>query len=483
MAQKFLGIHIGSTGVSVLLMESGVSKNRIEAHRFVPLGGAPEEDTSLSAALETALDGLSAAGARCSVAIPARHIHFRNLRLPAFEPQKIRSILLFELEPLLPFPVEEVVTDFTVFTDSETADHAEILTAAVSKATLSRYLRILRDGGIEPETVTFQGYAPALCQSRFTESLQDWLFVDVDGASAAVFIFRAGQPVLIRCAVMPPGDSLFEKALPEVVLQTLYAAQHLFVADYRPDIVRIRHEAPSENPNRFQLIAERIGIPVKPADFSSAAAPSQQSDTGSGGLFDYNAALALALFKSERIRGIHFLQGPFALRTRWADLKSPLARAGLLLGAVLVLAAVYLFMDLRLTEAKAARLNAYLTGLYQTTFPEEKRIVDPLSQMKAKLEALRKQPVAIPPGGNRIRSVDLLNEISTRIPMQIDVELMRLTAGPAEAVLFGNSDTFNSVNALKLQLEGSRLFKTVVITSTRLNRPGNRVDFVLTLRL
>jgi len=123
-----------------------------------------------------------------------------------------------------------------------------------------------------------------------------------------------------------------------------------------------------------------------------------------------------------------------------------------------------------------------MTQTFQSAFPEEKIIVDPIAQMKVKIEELKKRSFPIERKGPWIKRIDLLKEISARVPTQMDVNILKLTTGDEDLVMTGNTDTFNTVNDMKSQLEGCPLFKEITISSTNLNRSGNRVDFVLTIR-
>ncbi len=79
--------------------------------------------------------------------------------------------------------------------------------------------------------------------------------------------------------------------------------------------------------------------------------------------------------------------------------------------------------------------------------------------------------------------IDILNEISTRVDKQIDVEFTRMVIGEDNVLISGNTGTFNSVDAMKGQLEQAAMFKAVTIVSTNKDKSGNHIRFKLKLQL
>jgi Tfp pilus assembly protein PilN len=127
-------------------------------------------------------------------------------------------------------------------------------------------------------------------------------------------------------------------------------------------------------------------------------------------------------------------------------------------------------------------MDKRMTQIFQSTFPEEKAIVDSFQQMKAKMAEMKKKSAFSIDRPQDIRRIDLLKELTTRIPKDLDLKIGRMVIGNEDILITGNTNTFNSVNAIKGQLEGSSMFSQVTISSTNLDRAGSRVDFTLTIR-
>ncbi len=483
MAQKILGIDITNRGVSALLLESGISGHQIRGFRHVSFSDLKPDDDAIAAAVKSAVHDASTASAPCAVSIPGRPVFFRNLRLPPFEAKKIRSILSFELEPLLPLPAEDLTTDFTLFKGPQEAEQTHVVTASIPKSELSRWLEISRAAGIEPETVTFKGCALACCLAEMTPVPSSWMLVDIDPPAATLFAFESGQLGFVRCASIPSDEALFKETLPAVIIQTIGAVEALYSFFYHPEVIKIDCNTGKRRGEQWARLEKELGIPVRPLNLAqelkpkSLSLPDSFSDSGPA-----NGALSLALTKSRRIRQVQFLQESFSPKRQFVENKSQLITTGVLLMIALMLAGGYFFFDMRSMEKKVSRLDARMTQMFRTAFPEEKVIVDPVAQMKAKIHKLKKRSLLVENQGNWIKRIDLLKELSTHLSEQINVEISRLTAGDRDLVMTGNTDTFNSVNAMKRHLERSALFKEVSISSANLKGGGNRVDFVLTIR-
>ena len=78
-----------------------------------------------------------------------------------------------------------------------------------------------------------------------------------------------------------------------------------------------------------------------------------------------------------------------------------------------------------------------------------------------------------------IRAIDILNNISQRIPREMDVTLTRMVIGSENVVISGDTDTFNSVDNIKSRLEQVNAFKKIIISSANINKSDNRVRFKL----
>ena len=69
----------------------------------------------IAAALAAVAEKIEINGAVCIAAIPADAFSFRNLPAPFGDERKIRQVLAYEMEPILPMAVDDLIVDFQSF--------------------------------------------------------------------------------------------------------------------------------------------------------------------------------------------------------------------------------------------------------------------------------------------------------------------------------------------------------------------------------
>ncbi len=129
------------------------------------------------------------------------------------------------------------------------------------------------------------------------------------------------------------------------------------------------------------------------------------------------------------------------------------------------------------------RIDQQIMAVYKATFPDAKRIVDPYREMQINVQEAKKSAVIQSTAGPHIRSIDILNSISQRIPDKIKVDVTRLVISPENILISGNTDDFKSVDDIKVNLEQIEYFKKVTIASSNLDRTGNGIRFQLKVEL
>ena len=85
--------------------------------------------------------------------------------------------------------------------------------------------------------------------------------------------------------------------------------------------------------------------------------------------------------------------------------------------------------------------------------------------------------------GPHVRRIDILNDISRRIPKDIEVDITRLVVGSGNVLISGYTDTFNSLDDIKGRLEQIDFFKKVTISSANRDRSGKEIRFMLKAEL
>ncbi len=139
-AQRILSIttldnHIRGVVVHIKGKNSFVEK--LLEKEFNP--ATDQKDTSFIAALQ---ELISEAGKihEIRVVIPAATTIIKELEVPFLDPQKIRMVVEYELEPLLPFALEATIVDFVITKSNKESSSSQILAVAIRKEDLQAIL-------------------------------------------------------------------------------------------------------------------------------------------------------------------------------------------------------------------------------------------------------------------------------------------------------------------------------------------------------
>jgi type II secretory pathway component PulL len=479
MNRKILGLDIRKNTVSAVLLNSGTKSARLEAYEVVSMSDQKESENTLAAALEIMVEKVDMSGCVCVASFPANQALYRNIRVPFTNKKKIVQILPYELEPTLPFPVENLTIDFHTINISENADHTDLIAAGIEKSILKNYIDTLASFKIKPEIITISGYYPVLCLANSARVPEKWLFADIEVDKATVFAVSSKRICLIRSFPIPSNPAFAIKSLGTNIQQTTAAFSELFNTDFIPEEIRVT--GPGIIKLNFEKeLSDLLKVPVIPIELF------REIDTGienyaassfNSAMFDN--ALALALNEDKGIDRLNFHKDRLAVNEFLTRHKSSLVKTGILAGVVLALALLNFLLNFYFINKKINHLNHQITDIFKTTFPDVTKIVDPLQQMKVKIKEARKSAFLPSETTKYIRSIDVLNEMSKRIPDKVDVDFTRLVISHENVTVSGITDTFNSADEIKSRIEESELFKKVIITSTSKEKSGSRILFKL----
>jgi general secretion pathway protein L len=483
MSRKVLGIDIRNETVTAVLLHSSLREHRVEDFIHLPFSGPDDAERSLSSALQTLAEKMDLSGSDYVVAIPANQFIFRNMQIPFSNAKKIRMVLPFELETTLPYATEDLVIDFHTLNGVPAGDQTKLIAAAIEKSKLKPYLDALASIQADPEKLTLGGLPTALCLATQADPEEDQLFIEIEDSYGTLFILTGGRLQLIRSFPLPPNGPSKAPQLCAQTQQTLAAFLESSESNFEPIEVAASGIGLDETsiipdlsraldiPVKTASIANRLGIPIE-SNEENPWIPAQMDN-----------ALALALTEVEGYDGLNFHKGQFAAQKFISKHKNPLIKTGILAAAVLVLFFFNLIMEAYTLNKHLHRINSQMTQVFKETFPEVKTIRYPYQEMQAKIRETKKTAAFEDEAGPHIRSIDLLNSISEKIPDNITVNLARLVIQPDNVIISGTTDTYNSVDNIKNRLEQIQHFKKVTISSSNIDRSGNEVRFMLKLEL
>ena len=184
----------------------------------------------------------------------------------------------------------------------------------------------------------------------------------------------------------------------------------------------------------------------------------------------------------EKAKGFNFRREEFQVKTQLVKIRKELIHASIYLGIIFVLLAVNFGVDYRDLKKKDTNLDNQIKELFTRTFPEVTNIVDPMHQMKTKISGLKNASGAAP--GSNIHStfLEILNDISNRVPADLEIQVDRMVVDQEGVQIRGKTDTFNTVDSIKKGLESSDMYRDVIIASANLDKSGKGVRFEIKMQ-
>lgn len=151
--QRIIAYDIGKSAVTLVQLYC--------AGKTVTLEKTISQQIDLSKPLkERLVEALSLAQAQCDrydavyTTLPSSLMTFKTLKLPFTNYEKIKMVLNYEMEPLLPYPVSEAVIDCVITHTDLQEKSAEVFVVAAPKNALIEQLGIFKEAGIEPALIT-----------------------------------------------------------------------------------------------------------------------------------------------------------------------------------------------------------------------------------------------------------------------------------------------------------------------------------------
>ncbi|MFZ5570399.1 MAG: PilN domain-containing protein [Thermodesulfobacteriota bacterium] len=483
MSRKYLGIDIKQDSISAVMVAVGLKGLEIESHAVVALADFPEAEDKQVEALKKILTVVDPAGSVCIASLPADRISFRNMRVPFAETRKIKQILPFELEPSLPLSIDDAMTDFHILDLPQPSGQSALLTATVEKSLPSNLRNRLASVGVEVDAITVSGYPAAYCLRRLPDIPEQYLLVDVEPNKAALFAVHGGRICLIRAFGLDASGQRRMEMIDTNIRRTLAAAEEILGVIFSPVEVHVTGSGAASEGFAEEL-TRLLSIPVKMVNLvrdAGLTVVKPRDDDWRPLLMDN--ALSLALSKELNVPVFNFGGRRFTAMKQWLAYKKNILQAAFLTGIVLTAAFANLVLDFYAMGKQIDVMDKRIGEMFRAAFPQVTRIVDPVQQMRAEIKTIREASAVSDDKARAVRAIDILNDISKRIPDRIDVDLTQLVIGPDSVQLSGDTASLTMVDDIKNLLENSELFSSATISSANQDRNGNRVAFKLKIQL
>jgi general secretion pathway protein L len=447
-------------------------------------------------------------------ALRGDRISSRRISLPFTETKKIAAAIPFEVEEDLPFDIGDCLIDWeTVRSDRSSV---EVIANVATRAEVARTVETLREAGCPPHTLEAEGLVLSNLAALFdlggTRMLVDLghekttFCTMVDGAAVAARTIPVAGRHLSEAIARDRGlthaeaervkceeDVLAGGALPGAVavvdrigreiLRSVGALEETLASLGSPAISQLtliggtaqlagieRHLS-----ERTQIPAARIGAPIAGHGEEFAA-------MGSPVVFAPALALALRGTSQARTR-TNFLQDEFAVRIDFGRYRRDFGTTALLGFAAFVLAVIGFAVSTVLESRRADDIEAAVERLYGEAFPDQRIPDNTIAALRQAVRDAndRAEFLGVYPGN--LSALDLLSEISRRVPNDLDIVFEELTIDRQMIRMRVFAKKFESADRLGAELAKFGPFSRAQIGAIENDpkRDGKRFTVTITL--
>ena len=498
MGIQSLGIDISDSHLTGVVLEQQRKELVVRACLRLPLpdGADPADHIPLLC------EQLDWRGGLCACGLPLSMLSIRNLILPFKDVKKIAQVLPSELEEQLLIPVETLMTDFSVVRKNGAG--SSVVTFSLERVVLSGLLQKMQ-GVVDPEIIT-----PAIASltaqvTRHQKGQPNFLVINANQHASAMALVLHGQAIFYRRIASPeqmflqspfhleeghaePADVVMVEESFQLVSQSIERSLEYFRMENKeeghPEQVFLTGPL-SAVPLFPEIIQAKLGLPVTVIDLLAANAiscPEPLQSQWRGRSFD--CALSLALQGLRRAE-INFRKEAFAKKQSFISSRRQVLGAISVAAVIVVCLFGFLWYDYYQLQQRDRVVGEEMTAIFKQTFHGVTKVREPFAEMQARVKSAQgpASPVLFLQRHKRV--LDLLADISRRIPPTVSLRVSRLTIDRESVSLKGTTDTFNAVEIIKSSLASSSKFKSVQIVSATADKEkkGGSIRFEVQLQL
>lgn len=396
-------------------------------------------------------------------ALPSSAASIREISIAFDSPKKLGRIIKYQMEPLVPYPVEEMIVDYLP------AESGESVTAiGVRKETVSGCIEGLRQSKIEPGVVSLDGLALYGLYLRLHGGENPGVvsIIHKEGDETLVMIIHGNRLAMVR---------LLQGGQPPEIRETLALYK---IKDPEGRVESILLTGAGADESLCEDLRREVGIEVtlwRP--FDRCRHELGEIDTKTQMLFAVPLGLALGSF-APPLRRFNLRREEFAPLAS-ANLKRPLVYMAASLLVLLTLVTFTTYHSLHRSEKEYMALRSEVHSVFRTAFPDVPNILKgmELEQMKQKILEGRREYLWLEGLTDRGPALEVLLMLTRDLSGFRDVKLDNVSIEGKRVDLDGRASSFQGVDSMKSGLERSGFFTQVKLVGAKMDNKDKMVRF------
>ncbi|MDH4186337.1 MAG: pilus assembly protein PilM, partial [Nitrospira sp.] len=212
MIAECVGLDIGQTAFKAVRFRRRLTGRESVEYFHLPVPyGRPEQTAPAYRAgmLRNFLwqHGLYASG-EIVTALSCQDVFVRTLSFPFRDASKLAQVVPFEMENLIPMPLEDVTVGSLLLPSRDSRDGvvkptgSDVLVTAAPKEKIAEHMRFMASADLNPSAITVDGMALFSVSQFFKEEGAqvpgDLAIIDVGASKTTLCLVHEGRPVLLR---------------------------------------------------------------------------------------------------------------------------------------------------------------------------------------------------------------------------------------------------------------------------------------------
>lgn len=485
-AQRLLGIEITKTELRGTLVIAQGNKRTIEQYLQEPIAEGDYQTEAHYAFVEL----IKKAGKvdTITVVIPSTGILFKELSLPFIEEQKIKLVLPFEIESLLPFSLAEATIDSITLATHAEQKKSDVLVAVAKKEYLNEYASLYQGTAVEKvsvDSIELYSLYQAIPEYRSIEGIV--VLLDVDFTTTRIIILHNGKPKLWR--TLAKGFAITNQELsqridfasaPEYIQEkytglvqdiqfTLQAAVNKIGSDKSMQKIMLAGIG-NDMPGYLEFIEAKLGLPCERFYAHKIVQNGQVTTKQSLGGIPQSHTNSLAAALALPLTAQFNLSKNSSLEKDDALLSKQLIAAGILLTVLLGSFFIYSSLSIRSLAQEVTASEKQAIQQLRTVFPllpNTKSLIE--SNNNANIELTKEESIWFALSTNNrfsfLRDLETLSSRIDREKLGLDLKKLTIKAGDGTGLsimtIEGSVKNYDGLREFEEALIETKLFKTV----------------------
>jgi len=481
MSAKIFGIDFTSGGLRVAVIEK-----QFRSHKVIKLVDRPllSMDPQESArAIKDVLDsmGYDDETDQIITVFPGDRLTSRVLDVPLTKRKMITETLPFELEPLIPFDVEDIVSDFLIISPADAG--SRILAVVAKKEDIETFLNVYALAGLDPDMVIPEPICAGR-EAKYNLAPEGGVgvYINLKERSGSITIVKGQTPVSFHTAstgVKNGAEPLANEIKRQMLGDGGEATLKLVVLSGGPE------EGFAEV---AQKLESRLNTKVKMSGMPGAsAALDSQRLTGrdeTRAMFALALGAALIVAEGDANSSVNLRAGEFKRKPRIAGYRAQFFTAATLFAAGALVWSISYFIEGAWLTSEYKALKAQIRSEFKQALPNVKNIISEEQQLKNALAKLTAKAKTLGVGmGGVDPFLDFLADITLSAPDNVKLDVEDMVYEPDSFIISGHTGSFEKVDKLKKNIENLPWTGKVTVERAKADVSGSGVKFRLEVRI